>query len=137
MESMRKRMKIELTSSPQRVQKLINNSTFKNCTRYTENLVAISLNNKIINFCKPIYIGFAVLEISKTLMFDYHYNVMKKHYKDKIHLMYTDTGIYYYHIFIFIIYYVFIFIIVICRFTGLSYPNRRLLQGSTGKFKHT
>jgi len=26
-------------------------------------------------------------------MYDYHYNVMQKHYGDKIELMYTDTGI--------------------------------------------
>jgi len=36
-------------------------------------------------------IGFAVLYISKIMMYDYHYNVMKKHYEDKIKLMYTDT----------------------------------------------
>uniref|UniRef100_A0A2S2N890 DNA-directed DNA polymerase n=1 Tax=Schizaphis graminum TaxID=13262 RepID=A0A2S2N890_SCHGA len=35
--------------------------------------------------------GLAVLDISKTLMYDYHYNVMKKHYGDKLQLMYTDT----------------------------------------------
>ena len=37
-------------------------------------------------------IGFAVLEISKTMMYDYNYNVMKKHYGEAISLMYTDTG---------------------------------------------
>jgi len=93
MESMRKRIKMELVSSPQRMQKLINKPTFKHCTRYSENLVAFTLDNKIVNFCKPIYIGFAVLDISKTLMYDYHYNVMKKHYKDNIHLIYTNAGI--------------------------------------------
>uniref|UniRef100_A0A2S2NLE0 DNA-directed DNA polymerase n=2 Tax=Schizaphis graminum TaxID=13262 RepID=A0A2S2NLE0_SCHGA len=92
MESMRKRMKMELVSSDQRLQKLINRTTFKHCTTYNENLNAVSLENKIIDFCKPIYIGFAVLDISKTLMYDYHYNVMQKHYGDKIELMYTDTG---------------------------------------------
>ncbi|XP_025191577.1 LOW QUALITY PROTEIN: uncharacterized protein LOC112591859 [Melanaphis sacchari] len=99
MESVRKRIKIELVSCPQRFQKLVNKSTFKHATTYNENLSSVSLENKIIDFCKPIYIGFAVLEISKTLMYDYHYNVMKAHYGDKIELMYTDTDslIYYIH----------------------------------------
>jgi len=35
-----------------------------------------------------------VLDISKTLMYDYHYNVMRKHYRNKIKLMYADTGKY-------------------------------------------
>jgi len=80
MESMRKRMKMELVSCSQRFQKLVNKPT--HATSYNENLTAVSLENKVINFCKPIYIGFAVLDISKTLMYDYHYNVMKNHYND-------------------------------------------------------
>ena len=92
MESMRKRMKMELVSCSQRFQKLVNKPTFKHATSYNENLTAVSLENKVINFCKPIYIGFAVLDISKTLMYDYHYNIMQKHYGSNINLMYTDTG---------------------------------------------
>jgi hypothetical protein len=56
MESMRKRIKMELVSCPKRLQKLINKTTFKHCTTYNENLAAVSLDNKIIEFCKPIYI---------------------------------------------------------------------------------
>jgi len=92
MESVRKRIKMELVSSENRIQKLINKPTFKHATSYNENLSAISLDNKVIKFDKPIYIGFAVLDVSKTLMYDYHYTTMKAHYKDAITLMYTDTG---------------------------------------------
>ncbi|XP_060848275.1 uncharacterized protein LOC132927701 [Rhopalosiphum padi] len=91
MENVRNRFEMELVSCPQRMRKLINRPTFKQCTTYSENLAAVSMHNKMINFCKPIYIGFAVLERSKTLMYDYHYNVMKRHYGDKIALLYTDT----------------------------------------------
>ncbi|KAE9540697.1 hypothetical protein AGLY_003942 [Aphis glycines] len=98
MENVRKRMEMELVSCDRRLQKLINKSTFKHCTTYSENLNAVTLENKIINFCKPIYIGLAVLDISKSLMYDYHYNVMQKHYGDKIELMYTDTDSLVYYI---------------------------------------
>ncbi|KAL4098768.1 hypothetical protein QTP88_023307 [Uroleucon formosanum] len=98
MESVRKRIKMELVSSEQRLQKLINKTTFKHATNYSENLNAVTLENKIIKFDKPIYIGFAVLDISKTLMYDYHYNVMQKHYGDNIKLMYTDTDSLIYYI---------------------------------------
>ncbi|CAI6374590.1 unnamed protein product [Macrosiphum euphorbiae] len=99
LESMRHRLKMEIVVSDRRLQKLINKSTFKHCTSYKENLSAVSLENKIIEFCKPIYIGFAVLDVSKSLMYDYHYEVMQKHYGDKIDLMYTDTDSLVYHIF--------------------------------------
>lgn len=92
MESMRRRVKMELISHQRRLQKLINRPTFKHCTLYNENLAIVSLENSIIHFCKPIYIGFCILEISKCLMYDFHYNVMKNHYKEALTLMYTDTG---------------------------------------------
>ncbi|CAI6375102.1 unnamed protein product [Macrosiphum euphorbiae] len=98
MQSKRKEMKMELVSCEWRLQKLINKSTFKYCTNYNENLNAVALENKIIKFDKPIYIGFAVLDISKTMMYDYHYNVMQRHYGDKIKLMYTDTDSLIYYI---------------------------------------
>uniref|UniRef100_A0A2S2PRT3 DNA-directed DNA polymerase n=1 Tax=Schizaphis graminum TaxID=13262 RepID=A0A2S2PRT3_SCHGA len=91
MEQVRRRIKVELVSSDDRLRKLINKTTFKHATAYNENLSAITLENKIIKFDKPIYIGLAVLDISKTLMYDYHYNVMKRYYGEKISLMYTDT----------------------------------------------
>jgi len=48
---------MELVCSEKRLRKLINKCTFKHCTTYDETINAISLENKIIDFCKPIYIG--------------------------------------------------------------------------------
>jgi hypothetical protein len=99
MENVRKRIDMQLVSKDSKLQKLINRTTFKHATPYNENLSAVSLTKTKVMFDKPMYVGFAVLEISKTLMYDYHYNVMKEHYKEDITLMYTDTG----KIFIFVI----------------------------------
>jgi hypothetical protein len=95
MESMRKRINIELVCSQNRMTKFINSTTFKYCTSYNENLTAVSSHHKKINFCKPIFIGFTVLDLSKTLMYKYH--VMKIHFKDIISLLYTDTGTFLYN----------------------------------------
>lgn len=55
---MRKRINMELVTSEKRLQKLINKTTFKKCTRYHgKNITAVTLEKKIIKFCKPIYIG--------------------------------------------------------------------------------
>ncbi|KAE9521340.1 hypothetical protein AGLY_018262 [Aphis glycines] len=98
MEQVRRRIKMKLVSSENRIQKLINLTTFKYATAYNETLSAVSLENKVITFDKPIYIGLAVLDISKTLMYDYHYNVIRKQYGNKANLMYTDTDSLVYHI---------------------------------------
>jgi len=89
---MRLRFDLELVSCPVRMRKLINRPTFKYCTTYNENLSVVTQHNKEVNFCKPIYVGFAVLELSKVVMYGFHYDVMKRHYGDKIELLYTDTG---------------------------------------------
>ena len=42
----------------------------------------------VLTLNKPIYVGFTVLELSKWLMYDFHYNFMKKHFH--IDLLFTD-----------------------------------------------
>jgi len=61
---------MELVSCERRLQKLINKSTFKHCTMYNENLNAVSLENKIIKFDKPIYIG----KLLEKCLYIYIYN---------------------------------------------------------------
>ena len=40
---------------------------------------------------KPVYLGFSILEISKTLMYEFWYDYMKAKYADNVKLCYMDT----------------------------------------------
>lgn len=45
---------------------------------------------------KPIYIGFTVLELSKVHMYNFHYNIIKPFYKNRVELCYTETDCFIY-----------------------------------------
>jgi len=91
MENVRARTSIKLVSSAKKARKLMVKTNFKDRTIYTENLMAIHQRKEIIKFDKAIYVGFAILDVSKTFMYDFHYNVMKKKYGAKISSLYSDT----------------------------------------------
>lgn len=72
-------------------EKLIASPYFHSASIFSENLVAIQMKPSRVLLNKPIYIGFAVLELSKSHMYDFHYSIIKPFYGDRIELCYTDT----------------------------------------------
>ena len=61
-------------------------------TKYiSEDLLIMEMNNTIVKMNKPLYLGQAILDISKTLMYEFWYEYIKSKYKDKATLCYMDT----------------------------------------------
>ncbi|CAG2208295.1 unnamed protein product [Mytilus edulis] len=91
MENLRKRTDIKLLSDQSKARKLISKPTFHAFKIFNENLVAVHMLKQRLYLNRPIYVGFAILDLSKTLMYDFHYNYMKNKYGPKAKLLFTDT----------------------------------------------
>ena len=91
MENIRNRVDIQLVNDKAKARKLAAKSNFQHCTIFDENLVAIHMKKTKLVFNKPVYLGMCILDLSKTLMYDFHYSYIKKKYGPKAKLLFTDT----------------------------------------------
>ena len=91
MENIRNRVDIKLATDKIKAEKLAAKPNFKHCNSFSENLVSIHMKKTKLVFDKPVYLGMCILDLSKTLMYDFHYNYIKKKYGDKAKLLFTDT----------------------------------------------
>lgn len=91
MENLRKRVDIHLVNSDDRAAKLTSRPNFKHLTIFTDKLSAIEMKKTQIIYNKPVYLGMCILDLSKTLMYDFHYNYIKPKYNERAKLLFTDT----------------------------------------------
>jgi hypothetical protein len=91
MEQIRNRMNMKLVSDEKSMSKSINQPTFIDRTVYTENLAAVHFAKENIVMNKPIYVGQAILDISKVIMYEFFYSVLKPKYSQNLELLYMDT----------------------------------------------
>lgn len=80
-----------LLDNKKQVVKLSSKPNFERITIFYTNFIACHMKKTEVYFNKPIYVGQAILDQSKTLMFDFHYNYIKSKYGDKTELLFTYT----------------------------------------------
>lgn len=65
--------------------------SFQSFKIFNDDLASIELHKQKLVLNRPIYVGFSVLDLSKTLIYDFHYNYMKSKYGSRAQLLFTDT----------------------------------------------
>ena len=90
-ENIRKRQNIILVDDRRKAAKLTSRPNFERATIFDPNLIAVHMKKTEVYFNKPVYVGQAILDLSKTLMYNFHYSYIKKKYNNKAELLFTDT----------------------------------------------
>ena len=91
MENVRNRVDIRLVNNKEKFLKLAAKPNYHASTIFSENLVAVNMKRTKLVLNKPIYLGMSILDISKNLMYDFHYNYNKPKFSDDSRLLFTDT----------------------------------------------
>ncbi len=91
MENVGNRINVKLVTNENVLNKLTKKSNFKGVNIFHENLIAAHMEKTTVKLYKPIYLGMSILDLSKTLMYKFHYDYVKPKYGDNVDLLFTDT----------------------------------------------
>ena len=89
-ENIRKRINVKLIHDRRKYLKIVNKPNFVSQKIIDKNFVAVHCMKKCLTLNKPIYIGFSILELSKLLMYKFHYDYVLKTFDAR--LLFTDTN---------------------------------------------
>ena len=89
MENLRKKINVRLVTNKKDFLKYTSRPTHITHKIFGKNYAAIHEMKPVLKLNTPIYVRFTILELSKWLMFDFHYNFIKKHFDAE--LLFTDT----------------------------------------------
>ena len=96
MENLRKRMSVELINNAKDYIICVSKLNFISQKIFSKNFVAIPKIKPVLTLNKPIYVGFSILDLSKILMYEFHYKYIESKFDTK--LLFTDTYILVYEI---------------------------------------
>ena len=94
MENVRKHRDIKLVTIDEKRNKLVSEPNYHTTKSFSEKLLTIEMKTIKVKMKKPVYLGMPVLDISKTLWYDY----IKPKFGDRAKLCYTDTDSFIIHI---------------------------------------
>ena len=98
MENIRNHKDMKLVTSDKKYLKYVMKPNFKDGHPFYAHLFVVEMGKTEITMNKPVYLGQAILDLSKTLMYEFHYDYMRPKYDSKVNLCYMDTDSFVYEI---------------------------------------
>ena len=91
MENVRNHRDIKLVTTDKRRSILASEPNYHSSKRISKDLMIMEMKKVEVKMNKPIYLGQAILDISKTVMYEFWYDYIKPKYEDNVKLCYMDT----------------------------------------------
>ena len=88
-ENIRNRVDIHSVTNEDQARKLISKTNYQHRTIFCDNYSHEKKTHLVFN--KQVCLGMCILDLSKTLMYEFHYMYIKPKYKVKAKLLFTDT----------------------------------------------
>ena len=98
MENIRNRVNVKLVDAGEQFKKLAAKPNYNSRKIFNENLVSVHMKKTSLTMNKPVYLGMSILDLSKIIMFDFHYKYIKPKYGKQAKLLFTDTDSFLYEI---------------------------------------
>ena len=97
-ENIRKHKDIKLINNKKAYLRNVMKPNLKPGVFFSENLMGCEMGKIKVVMNKPVYLGQAILDLSKIVMYEFHYDYMKPKYGGNLKLCYMDTDSLMYHI---------------------------------------
>ena len=91
MKNVRNHRDIKLITTGKRRKQLVSEPNYHSHKTFSGNLMAIEMKKTRVKMIKPLCLGMSVLDIGKTLMYEFWYDYIVAKYGDKAKLCYADT----------------------------------------------
>ena len=91
MENIRKRINVRLVNDSKEYLKCVSKPNFISQKIFDKKFIAVHQIKALLTLNKPIYVGFCILELSKLLMYKFHYDYVMITF-NSAKLLFTDTG---------------------------------------------
>ena len=91
MENVRNHRDVRLLNNENKRSKLASEPNHHGTKYISEDLLIMEMKQREVYMNKPLYLGQAILDFSKILMYEFWYDYLQPMYKDKIELCYMDT----------------------------------------------
>ena len=89
---------IKLVTSDKKHLKYVMKPNFKDGHPFSKHLFVVEIKTTSIKMNKPVYLGQTILDLSKALMYEFHYDYMRPKNSNKVTLCYMDTDSFVYEI---------------------------------------